>query len=214
MIFPKSTDHCTLYNTVPQCVLPLSASSHCFTCWSCQNWRATFCSVLKWVCTRIYTPTLKAREGLSSRESSGQQQDGQVKRVAGREEMLLLGWPTTWNMDLFHLCVITSSQHFRGYHSFWNWGTEGTVELWGRVLPPINTLLEELSISNRKQCEGQVKSWGMCAIDMGTALLRTPMSQIHENGKAFPRWGSEAWQRLPLVQVGVIINDWQNNYQP
>ena len=40
----------------------------------------------------------------------------------------------------------------------------------------------------------------MCAIDMHTAMFRTPIFPIHGNGKTCWGWGSEGW----LIQVGCL----------
>jgi hypothetical protein len=44
-------------------------------------------------------------------------------------------------------------------------------------------------------------------VDISMAISRTPMPQTYQNGKAFHRWGSEAWQSLPLAQVQVFSKD-------
>lgn len=44
----------------------------------------------------------------------------------------------------------------------------------------------------------------MCAVNMDTAMPRTPVHQPYGSDKAFPEWGSERLQSLPLVQVQML----------
>lgn len=44
----------------------------------------------------------------------------------------------------------------------------------------------------------------VCAVNMTTAMSRTPIPQTHGSGKAFLRWDSKGWQGLPHVQIWML----------